>query len=185
MRFVTRTAAVLVASLSFAACAGLGPQGPTPTPDAPGEVPAGAPTYETFDPAGYDAEPEAAAEDVAHDVPPRVMAGRVVVPGTAAPAPSTEPTAQEVEGYRIQIFSSPNREAAERVRAEALAWWGNARTSPNAPPSLDATIVYLQPYYRVRVGSFETREAVDRSLGLVRQRFPEAFVVPDRVTVLR
>ena len=89
-----------------------------------------------------------------------------------------------MDGYRVQVFSSNNRGSAERVRAEALAWWqGGARDRAGAPASLEARVVYLQPYYRVRLGAFATREAADAALRLVRDEFPEAFLVADRVTV--
>lgn len=184
MRFSFGSLAVLFASVSFAACSGLSPQGPAPAPDKPGPVTQGYPVYETFDPAGYDAQPEAQAGEVVHDVPARVMEGHVVVPGQAANTPSSEPQPRQVDGYRIQVFSSPNRDAAERVRTDAVAWWEGARSSANAPASMDVSVGYLQPYYRVRMGSFEFREQADRALAIVRQRFPEAFVVSDQVTVV-
>lgn len=184
MRFSSGSLLVLAASLAFAACSGLSPQGPAPTPDDGGPAAPGYPAYETFDPSGYDAQPAAQTGEVVHDVPARVMEGRVVVPGQAAPAPSSEPRPRQVDGYRIQVFSSPNRDAAERVRNDAVAWWQGARSSANAPASMDVAVGYLQPYYRVRLGGFEFREQADRALALVRQRFPEAFVVSDQVTVV-
>ena len=188
MRPLARTAAALALSLSFAACTGLGPQGPAPV-DPADETPApGYPAYETFDPSGYSAEPDRPEpvdpDDIEHDVPERVMAGRVVVPGQGAP-PSTEPVATEVEGYRVQVFSTASRDAAERVRSDAVAWWSGARSEPGAPASMEATVGYQQPYYRVRLGAFATREEADGALALVRRRFPDAYVVPDTVTVMR
>jgi hypothetical protein len=44
-------------------------------------------------------------------------------------------------------------------------------------------IAYLQPYYRVRLGGFEFRNEAERALAFVRGRWPEAFIVPDRVTI--
>ena len=177
-----RPLALLAALLTLSACGTTAPPGPAP-PDEP-EAPA-YPAYETFDPSRYDAEPEVQT-DVEHDVPERVMRGRVVVPGGgAAPAPAPEDDGpREVDGYRVQVFSSNSRDAAERVRAEALSWWqGGARERAEAPAELEARVVYLEPYYRVRLGAFATREAADDALGLVREAFPEAFLVADRVTV--
>ena len=173
----------VLAVLTLSACATTAPPaGPAP-PNEP-EAPA-YPAYETFDPSGYDAEPDVST-DVDHDVPERVMAGRVVVPGGGAapetPPPSGEP--REVDGYRVQVFSSNNRDSAERVRAQALSWWQRSgRDRAGAPESLEARVVYLQPYYRVRLGAFATREDADAALRLVRDEFPEAFLVADRVTV--
>lgn len=174
---------VLAAALTLSACAATAPPGGPAPPDDEAPAP-GYPAYETFDPSGYDAEPERRT-DVEHDVPARVMAGRVVVPGGAAPAPAPPPPdgAREVDGYRVQVFSSNNRGSAERVRAQALAWWQGARSRAGAPASLEARVVYLQPYYRVRLGAFATREQADAALRLVRDEFPEAFLVADRVRV--
>ena len=172
----------LAAALALSACATTAP--PTgPAPPVEDDAPA-YPAYETFDPSGYDAEPDVRT-DVDHDVPARVMAGRVVVPGGAAPAPApADDEPREVDGYRVQVFSSNSRDSAERVRAQALSWWqGGARDRAGAPASLDARVVYLQPYYRVRLGAFATREEADAALRLVRDEFPEAFLVADRVTV--
>ena len=182
MRF---SAAVLFAvALSLQACSGLRPvETERPETDRPGETP-GYPAYESFDPSDYDAEPQAAGE-VVHDVPARVMGGRVEVPGGAtAPAPPPqEPRAVQVEGFRVQVFTSSSRDAAERVRSEASAWWG--RTQPGAGRSPEALVAYRQPYYRVQLGAFATREDADAALAVVRRQYPEAFVVPDLVTVMR
>lgn len=183
MRFSTFTA--LVAALTLSACSGLGPAGPDAGPEAPPEAPAPTyPAYETFDPAEYDAEPEAAVE-IVHDVPAAVMAGRVVIPDQAGPAPAPqEPQAQQVEGYRVQIFSSASRDAAEGVRSEAASWWQRAQPA-GGPRAMEVQVAYLQPYYRVRMGAFATREEADAALALVRRQYPEAFLVPDLVTVMQ
>ena len=179
------TAALLAVALSVSACSGLRPVEPeTPETGGPGEAPA-YPAYESFDPSGYDAQPQATTGPVAHDVPARVMEGRVEVPGgSTAPAPAPrEPQAAEVDGYRVQVFTSSSRDAAERVRSEAVAWW--TRTQPGSSRSLEALVAYRQPYYRVQLGAFATREDADAALAVVRRQYPEAFVVPDRVTVMR
>lgn len=174
--------APLLALLTLSACVSTTP----PDVEAPDETPVSAyPAYETFDPSGYDAAPEVRT-DVEHDVPARVMAGRVVVPGggaAPAPAPPSDGEPREVDGYRVQVFSSNSRDSAERVRTQATSWWQGARSRAGAPASLEARVVYLQPYYRVRLGAFATREEADAALQLVRNEFPEAFLVADRVTV--
>lgn len=178
----------LLAALTLSACSGLGGTA-SDAPDGPPEPPPPPyPAYETFDPTGLDAEPPPASPTIVHDVPAGVMAGRVVVPGSGSggPAPPPqEPTAQQVDGFRVQIFSSASRDAAERVRDEAVTWWEGAQSAPNAPQTMETAVAYLQPYYRVRMGAFATRAQAEAALALVRQRYPEAFLVPDLVTVMR
>ncbi len=183
MRLPLYTAAILSASLALAACSGTSPRGPVADAGPSEEA---RPDYELFDPAGYDAEPTAPAT-VVHDVPARVMEGRVVVPNQGVAAPATEPeapTARQVDGYRVQIFNTASRDAAERVRGDATDWWRAVRSEPGAPRAMDVVIAYQQPYYRVRMGGFGTRAEADRALALVRQRFPDAFLVSDAVTVV-
>jgi hypothetical protein len=161
-----------LAALGLAACAGPREtaEPPPPPPDRPSH-----PAYETFDPTGYDTPPPAAPADVQHDVPPRLMEGRVDVPGQSGE--------RVVDGFRIQVSSTENPSAAEEVRAEAAAWWRDVRGTAGAPPDLTPEVAYLQPYYRVRLGAFEFRDEAERALAFVRSRYPEAFIVPDRVTV--
>ena len=185
MRLSLHAAALVAAALTLAACSGTGPAGPVAGPDdTPPEE--GYPVYETFDPAGYDAEPPAQTT-IVHDVPAHVMEGRVEVPaqaGPPAPPEPAEPTARQVDGYRIQVFNTASGDAAERIRGEAIDWWQSVQSTPDAPRTMEALVAYQQPYYRVRIGSFETREEADQALALVRQRFPDAFIVSDLVTVI-
>ncbi|HEX8297713.1 MAG TPA: SPOR domain-containing protein [Rubricoccaceae bacterium] len=183
-RLSAHAVAVLVLGMALAACSGTrpasGPAGPAAPPDA---TPAAYPAYETFDASPYDAAPPGRVE-ITHDVPAGVMAGRVNVPAQAgAPAPS-EPSPRQVEGYRVQIFSSSSRAAAEQTRDGAVAWWTRTRGRSGAPAALDPLVAYLQPYYRVRLGAFATEEEAEAALAFVRSEYPEAFLVPDVVTVV-
>ena len=132
--------------------------------------------YETFDPAGYDVRPPAVPAAVTHDVPPRLMEGRVEVPPRGPAAPTT----RVVDGFRIQVFTSEDRSSAERVRAEAEGW---ASGQAGAGARLRGEVAYLQPYYRVRLGAFASRNEAEEALAVVRTRYPEAFLVPDLVTI--
>jgi hypothetical protein len=167
-----RRAVPLLLVVLLAACAG--PREATQPPPPP--PPPAYPEYETFEPGGYDAQPNGAPVEVQHEVPPRLMEGRVDVPdGTGGE--------RVVDGFRIQVFSSDSRDAAESVRAQAEAWWRDARSQAGAPGDLSPTVAYLQPYYRVRLGGFASRDEAERALAFVRPRFPEAFLVPDQVVV--
>lgn len=176
---ILRSAFVLVLSVVVSACTGTRPPaGPAPGPAGPSY-----PAYETFDAAAYPvATPPPAPTE--HDVPARVMNGRVEVPGRTGSLPS-EPQPQQVEGHRVQIFSTASRETADRMRAEALAWWETAQRQPGAPREMEVVVTFIQPYYRVRMGAFPEHGDAESALGLVRTRYPEAFLVPDLVTVIR
>lgn len=181
LRPALRAASFAALVLTLAACSATVPTGPVVDPVEP-EAPAH-PPYETFDPAEYDAQPPARVE-VVHDVPASVMAGRVDVPQAQPSAPSSEPRPRQVDGYRIQVFSSASKPSADRIGNEVHDWWTSVQDQPGAPASLEIVVPYLQPYYRVRVGAFEFREDADDALTFVRRRYPEAFIVPDRVTVI-
>lgn len=173
-----------LAALTMSACSAVGPAAPDPGPETPVEEGPQYPAYETFDPSGYDEGPPQTTE-VVHDVPAGVMAGRVVIPDPAGPPAPQEPQPQQVEGFRVQIFSSASRPSAENVRAEAVQWWEGAQSAAGAPDEMEVQVAYLQPYYRVRMGAFATREEAEAALALVRRQYPEAFLVPDLVTVMR
>ncbi|MEM1096654.1 MAG: SPOR domain-containing protein [Bacteroidota bacterium] len=135
--------------------------------------------YEDFDAAAYRETDEVATQvDVTHDVPDRLMNNR-----------AGQPTSYTTDGYRVQIFSSQNKQQADQIWGEAVAWWRNLPTpdQPDGynPDGLDAEVVYMQPYYRVRLGNFTSRPQAQELLSLLRARFDRALIVPDRVTVRR
>ena len=177
MPFRSRHLLLLLALVSFAACSGPREvdRGPEPPPEDEGT----APVYETFDPAPYDAQPEAPDAEIAHDVPPALMAGEIEMPETEGP--------RTVQGYRVQVFSSADKAAADDVRDEAAGWWRVVRDDPDAaaalPNGLPAEVEYHQPYYRVRLGAFEFRREAEAALRVIQRRFPEAFIVPGTVTI--
>jgi len=177
LRIALRSSFVLAAAIGLAACTGTGPASPlTDEPEFP--------IYETFDPAGYEAVPPAVALVAVHDVAPRLMDGRVVLPQTEAPPPRVELEPRQMDGYRIQVFTSESRDTAERIRGEASDWLSS---NPSAAGSMRygaPLVAYLQPYYRVRLGSFQFENDARAALETVRRQYPEAFIVPDLVTVL-
>ena len=93
-------------------------------------------------------------------------------------------TPRQVDGYRVQILSSNSRTTAEAARDGAVAWWARARSRSGAPASLDPTVAYLSPYYRVRLGAFGSEAEAEAALAFVRSEYPDAFLVPDVVTVV-
>ncbi|MEM6327069.1 MAG: SPOR domain-containing protein [Bacteroidota bacterium] len=178
-----RLAAVLAVLPALAACSGSGAATDDPT-DGPGTDPVVVqtyPAYETFDAAGYTATPPE-QRAVAHDVPPRTMQGTVTVPGSAS-GPTAEQQPREVDGFRIQVGRSEDRQTAERIRSAVVSWWEDAQSQAGAPERLEVVVAYVQPHYRVRVGAFEFQNEADAALTFVRREYPDSFIVPDRVTV--
>ena len=173
MRF--QVLVILAAFLGLAACTG--PVGPNRPIDPPPPPPPSHPDYETFDPTEYNAAPRPRTETIEHDVPDRLMEGRVDVPE------ELQETVRTVEGFRIQIFSGEDRNVAEGILTEARAWWDTQRGAPGVPNELQPEVAYIQPYYRVRIGAFESRQDADTMLAVVRQRYSDAFLVPDLVTI--
>lgn len=136
--------------------------------------------YEDFDETSYVDPPPVTGEVIDHDVPPELMAGS---------ATSGSRTYETVDGFRIQIHSSLDKEGAVASEERAKEWWqtleATEKPSSMAGGSLPIYLKYVQPYYRVRVGNFGTREEAEIALQVVSARFPRAFIVVDRVTVLR
>lgn len=168
-------ALILAAALILPACGG-----PRETTTAPPPPPVtGPPTYETFDPAPYDDAPPEVPSTIQHDVPDVLMDGSITEVISDGP--------RTVQGYRIQVFSSADKGSAETIRDEAESWWRVASRDPDAleflPNGLPVEVDFNQPYYRVRVGAFEYRREAEQAIRVVQRRFPEAFIVPDLVTL--
>ena len=101
-------------------------------------------------------------------------------PSEPAPEPAYAPM-REVDGFRVQVFTSGLRETAEQIRADAASWWTSRRQY--GQPEMDVAVVYQEPYYRVRMGAFATREDAETALSIIREQYPDAFLVPERVAV--
>lgn len=80
-------------------------------------------------------------------------------------------------GFRVQILSTRSVSEADSVRDEFHAW-ANERIEGYAA---EAYIYFRQPNYRVRTGDFQDRNAAIEFSRLVKNRYPEAWVVHDRI----
>lgn len=76
-------------------------------------------------------------------------------------------------GYRIQVFSGKQREAAQQKREEFL------ETHPN----IAAHLLYQQPNFKLRVGDFTTRLEALRFFDNIKSEFPSAFVIKDEIII--
>ncbi len=78
-----------------------------------------------------------------------------------------------MEGYRIQIYASSNRNAREesnKARAEFI----------NLFPDIVSYPLYAEPgYFKVRVGDFRTKIEATKLFQIISKEFPGAYIVPD------
>lgn len=165
--------------LGMTACAGPMPLTEAPPTDvATQEGPTTWPEVETVDVAQFPDVPPEQVVEVEHDVPTALMNstaddGKVV----------------ELDGYRVQVFSSSEREEAVRIEDEVHRWLNGMsdarRTALGLPENVAVYSIYRQPLYRIRVGDFERREDASRLVPDIQRQFPGALVVPDRITVIR
>lgn len=173
--------AILALAVLLCACSGSsrtsGQNGPAePSPDPAEEGPSVA-EYETFDPSVYETRPPERPATVAHRVPGRLMQGR-----------ADEGIQRTVEGFRIQVFSARDQQAAQEFREQVRQWWANNKEeAPTGALGEKPPIVveYSQPYYRVRIGAFAERSVAEEALSLVSQEYPNAFISRGTVTVMR
>ncbi len=135
--------------------------------------------YEDFDPAAYPDAPLDTLAAIVHDVPTHLMEGR-----------AAEGIRSKVPGFRVQIFSSIERNAATEAQESVQAWWRKQRDEGTVseeifPGELPVYNVYSQPYYRVRVGDFLSREEAQALHSVLARRFTDAFIVPDTILITR
>lgn len=169
---------VIGALLFVSACAG---SRETTGPSEPGDE---LPTprvqlsdYEDFDAAAYREPAPRMSNEIEHDVPEDLMLGR-----------ADSGVRTTVQGFRVQVFTTLDKNVAVEQEESAKAWWNE--NSDNAPSGLfsgelPVSTVYMQPYYRVRIGNFTSRESAERAREFLARRFPEAFIVPDTISVTR
>lgn len=81
--------------------------------------------------------------------------------------------AYEFKGYRVQIYSGPNKKEAKQVRARFLQRYRDVKTHQ----TFDA------PNFKIRVGDFETRLEAVRLRNEIREYFPNCYIVPDVLEV--
>lgn len=166
---------VVLLTITLAACAG--PREATDGEDAD-ELPTPAvrmSDFEDFDPSPYRESDVGDVADIEHDVPEPLMEGR-----------ADEGIQAQVEGYRVQVYISLNRDEAITQEEAAKSWIeSNESAAPGGVSVSSVFRVYSQPYYRIRVGNFTSREAAEQARNFLAQRFPDASIVPDTVQITR
>ncbi len=78
------------------------------------------------------------------------------------------------DGYRIQIYRGRSREEAERAKASSYRIF----------PKMSAYMTYSAPNYRVKVGDFLEQTEYIKYYNRLKQEFPTAMIVPDKVQIV-
>jgi hypothetical protein len=81
----------------------------------------------------------------------------------------------DMEGYRIQIYSSSNRKARDesnKIMAEFMIEF----------PDIPSYVRDREPgYFLVKAGNFRTKLEGTKWLSIVRRKYPNAYLVPDNI----
>lgn len=80
-------------------------------------------------------------------------------------------------GFRVQLLSTRNVAEADSVRDYFVAW----ADSMIAGYEPDAYVVFRSPNYRVRAGDFQERNRAVHFSGMLKSRYPDAWVVHERI----
>jgi len=95
----------------------------------------------------------------------------------------------QVPGFRVQVFSTRQKVEADTEWENAITWWGgiadDQRPAGYFEDGFPVEVVYLQPYYRVRIGNFRTREEAETVLPFLQRHFNGAFIIPDTIKLRR
>lgn len=75
-----------------------------------------------------------------------------------------------MDGFRIQIYSSSNREESKKANGDFM----------NKFPDIRSYSSFAEPvYYKIRVGDFRTKTEATRLFLIISKVFPDAYIVPD------
>ncbi len=78
-------------------------------------------------------------------------------------------------GFRIQVYVGNDRKAADDAKIYTY------QTYPEIYPYLS----YQQPIYKVKIGDFLNRMDAERYFVTIKENFPSAMILPDRVEIKR
>jgi len=82
-----------------------------------------------------------------------------------------------LQGYRIQILSTRSVKAADSL-ANNFRTWAETTFQDYIPK---AYVQFQQPYYKVHVGNFHFQEQAVRLNKMLKSRYPDAWIVPNKI----
>lgn len=80
-----------------------------------------------------------------------------------------------LQGFTIQVYTGRSREQANNAKNTVYDILLDER----------ATVFYDQPMFRVKVGRYYTRLEAEKNLNLLKDSFPQALVLPERISLDR
>ena len=111
------------------------------------------------------------------------------VPQSLMNSTADDGTAIELDGFRVQVFSSSERSEAAQVEDEVQRWLNGLSDGQRNRMGLAGVVsvysFYRPPFYRIRVGDFEKRDDALALTNSLQRQWPGALIVPDRVTIIR
>lgn len=81
------------------------------------------------------------------------------------------------DGYRVQVLSTRNVVAADSLSTD-FRLWADSTFSSYVPK---AYVFFRQPYYKVHIGDFQDRQRANTLSRILKQKYPDAWVVHDRI----
>lgn len=102
-------------------------------------------------------------------------------PRDEASAAREERRSPETRTYHVQVRMVERKSDADRAVSEVMDWY-ESLSAARRPPILSdegqvpVDVRWKPPFYRVRLGPFETEEEARSVLGIIRNSFPKAFI---------
>lgn len=82
-------------------------------------------------------------------------------------------TRKFIDGFTIQVYAGLKREEALAVKKDLSIYM----------PKLESDVQYNQPNFRVKAGKYFSQLEAQKDFQQVKQYFPTAIVVPDRIPI--
>jgi hypothetical protein len=78
---------------------------------------------------------------------------------------------QSIDGYTIQLYLGDNRTLAEEIEGRIN----------EIDSIIFRKIIFTQPNYRVKVGSYYDRFLVNKEFKKFKEKFPDAIIIPEKI----
>lgn len=81
------------------------------------------------------------------------------------------------DGFRVQILSARNLAEADSVSQDFRMWADSTMAEYQPKPY----VLFQQPFFKVHLGDFQNRQRALELSNLVKEKYPDAWVVHDRI----